>query len=126
MGGQPSTRRMTLVDDKANGVIIISDSVRNRLKHELGCRSTQQQMQDKQTNVSTSEAPQPSPPAKVIHDTMPQVSAFHNDEGQSLTSLKVLAEKEQELKDLENYWTKRMEALEQDKTTFVSVRSLAV
>jgi len=82
MGANQSTRKITVVNDEASGVIKISDAVVQRLKGELSGEKKQSEIPTKSTSPSpeiiqdpvketTSSAVVP-PPQEVVHQQPPQ------------------------------------------------------
>jgi len=173
MGGQQSTRRLTVINDEATGVIKITDSVVDRLRTELdkSSVSVQQHSQnvpekkeqtqmppDPPPKIESVEVPEPAPPepaptpppqevpppppqevppppppqsdpepppkvevpepapALVPKEVPPApktiIQYIEREQVQwepvhSISSLRVKAEKERELKEAEAYWNKR-------------------
>merc|ERR1711953_1461325 len=120
MGSQQSTRRLTVVNDEAAGVIKISDSVVERIQSELeqGKAAAAKKEADRQPQVSpptpappveTSPPPAevevpspPSPPPPVAPVTppttvQPKPVIQYVEKEPSLSSLRIKAEKEKEL-----------------------------
>ena len=171
MGAQQSSRRITVVNDEASGVIKISDSVVNRLKEEIEGANNNQQKPDPPAPVREplptpppvfEEPPTPppeehinDPPSEVISETgmspppqdiavaavkqesqpvesatpqepRPQRPIIHYVEEPSLSSLRIRAEKEKELNDLDNHWRKRMHDVEQEKTTISNLQAASI
>ena len=227
MGAQQSSRRITVVNDEASGVIKISDSVVNRLKEEIeGANNASQKNKEPEAPLpakesspllqeaqAVHEAPpavpeivapgapvpevaaptiqedvqpeapviepvttvieptipaiehitpiiQPDPPvvqpsapipqpvepveqsiAPNIQPITPQVQSLatipaqeprpqrpiiHYVEEPSLSSLKIRAEKEKELNDLDDHWRKRMQEVEQDKITMSNLQAASI
>ena len=62
----------------------------------------------------------------VIQDPKPQRPIIHYVEEPSLSSLKIRAEKEKELNDLDNHWRKRMQSVEQEKTTLSNLQAASI
>merc|ERR1712110_659008 len=59
-------------------------------------------------------------------DPKPQRPIIHYVEEPSLSSLKIRAEKEKELNDLDNHWRKRMQSVEQEKTTLSNLQAASI
>lgn len=68
---------------------------------------------------------QPLEPA-VVPDSRPQRPIIHYVEEPSLSSLKIRAEKEKELNDLDNHWRKRMYDVEQEKTNISNLQAASI
>merc|ERR1739844_549217 len=207
MGAQQSSRRITVVNDEASGVIKISDSVVNRLKEEIeGANNASQKNKEHEAPPAVPEilapvapvpevaaptiqedvqpeapliepvttvieptipaiehvtpimqldppavqpsAPIPQPVAAVeqsiaptVQPIAPQVQSLvtipaqeprpqrpiiHYVEEPSLSSLKIRAEKEKELNDLDDHWRKRMQEVEQDKITMSNLQAASI
>lgn len=71
------------------------------------------------------EAPPPVEPV-VIQDPRPQRPIIHYIEEPSLSSLKIRADKEKELNDLDNLWRKRMQGVEQEKTIISNLQAASI
>ena len=56
----------------------------------------------------------------------PQRPIIHYVEEPSLSSLKIRAEKEKELNDLDDHWRKRMQEVEQDKITMSNLQAASI
>jgi len=141
MGGQQSTRRLTVVNDEAAGVIKISDSVVERIQTELEQgKAAAAKKADPQPQVTPPPPPPtvPSPPAP--NETSPpppppEVELPSNsappppvaptavqpkpviqyvEKEPSLSSLRIKAEKEKELAEAESYWRKRFAKQERE------------
>merc|ERR1719436_1527385 len=69
---------------------------------------------------------QVQPVESVVQESRPQRPIIHYVEEPSLSSLKIRAEKEKELNDLENHWRKRMHELEQEKTTLSNLQAASI
>jgi len=185
MGGQQSTRRLTVINDEATGVIKITDSVVDRLRTELdkSSVSVQQHSQnvpekkeqtqmppDPPPKIESVEVPEPAPPepaptpppqevpppppqevppppppqsdpepppkvevevpepapALVPKEVPPApktiIQYIEREQVQwepvhSISSLRVKAEKERELKEAEAYWNKRFVQQEKEHST---------
>lgn len=227
MGAQQSSRRITVVNDEASGVIKISDSVVNRLKEEIeGANNASQKNKEPEAPLPVKESPPPLQEAQVVHEAppavpeivapvthVPEVAAptiqedvqpeapviepvttvieptipaiehvapimqpdppavqpsapisqpvaaieqsiaptiqpiapqvqslvtmpaqeprpqrpiIHYVEEPSLSSLKIRAEKEKELNDLDDHWRKRMQEVEQDKITMSNLQAASI
>eukprot|EP00095_Tigriopus_kingsejongensis_P008198 maker-scaffold895_size84271-snap-gene-0.22 protein:Tk08198 transcript:maker-scaffold895_size84271-snap-gene-0.22-mRNA-1 annotation:"coiled-coil-helix-coiled-coil-helix domain-containing protein mitochondrial" len=106
---QSNPRKITVINEEAAGVIKISDSVVQRLKEEMG--GQKDKPDPPQTTESASPAPAAPPAPAVIEPTPPQVGPapiiqYVGDP--SLSALKVRAEKEEELRQVEDYWQSRL------------------
>jgi len=227
MGAQQSSRRITVVNDEASGVIKISDSVVNRLKEEIeGANNASQKNKEPEAPLPVKESPPPLQEAQAVHEAppavpeivapvvpVPEVAApiiqedvqheapviepvttvieptipaiehvtpimqpdppavqpsapipqpvaaveqsiaptiqpiapqvqslvtipaqeprpqrpiIHYVEEPSLSSLKIRAEKEKELNDLDDHWRKRMQEVEQDKITMSNLQAASI
>ena len=227
MGAQQSSRRITVVNDEASGVIKISDSVVNRLKEEIeGANNASQKNKEPEAPLPAKESPPPLQEAQAVHEAppavpeivapvapVPEVAAptiqedvqaeapviepvttvieptipaiehvtpiiqpdppavqpsapipkqvapveqsiapniepiapqvqslatipaqeprpqrpiIHYVEEPSLSSLKIRAEKEKELNDLDDHWRKRMQEVEQDKITMSNLQAASI
>lgn len=80
------------------------------------------------TLVSESIHPAPEHQAAepITQEFRAQRPIIHYVEEPSLSSLKIRAEKEKELNDLENHWRKRMHELEQEKTTLSNLQAASI
>merc|ERR1719291_872982 len=129
MGANQSTRKITVVNDEAAGVIKISDAVVQRLRGEIAGDPPS-------TAASPAAAPAPAapapPPVEVVLPEAPaaeppqaapqdhalppqhiwQRPIIQYIEEPSLSALRVRTEKEEELLALENYWKERLAAQE--------------
>jgi len=141
MGGQQSTRRLTVVNDEAAGVIKISDSVVERIQTELEQgKAAAAKKADPQPQVTpppppptvpsppapneTSPPPPPpevelpsnsAPPPPVAPTTVqPKPVIQYVEKEPSLSSLRIKAEKEKELAEAESYWRKRFAKQERE------------
>ena len=59
-------------------------------------------------------------------ESRPQRPIIHYVEEPSLSSLKIRAEKEKELNDLDSHWRKRMHDVEQEKTTISNLQAASI
>merc|ERR1711881_181833 len=74
MGAQQSSRRITVVNDEASGVIKISDSVVNRLKEEIeGANNASQKNKEPEAPLPVKEPPPPLQEAQAVHEAPPAV-----------------------------------------------------
>merc|ERR1739844_116290 len=74
MGAQQSSRRITVVNDEASGVIKISDSVVNRLKEEIeGANNASQKNKEPEAPLPVKESPPPLQEAQAVHEAPPAV-----------------------------------------------------
>lgn len=124
MGANQSSRTVTVVQDEATGVIKISDSVVQRLKGEIsGEQQQQQQSEPKQQQQSAAsppqqqqqQAPPPPPPADQQPPAPNQVwqrPIIQYIEEPSISALRVKAEKEEEMKTMDDYWRDRLQKQE--------------
>ena len=82
------------------------------------------------SQMVVSESIHPAPEQQAAEPTTPELRAqrpiIHYVEEPSLSSLKIRAEKEKELNDLENHWRKRMHELEQEKTTLSNLQAASI
>ena len=82
------------------------------------------------SQMVVSESIHPAPEQQAAEPTTPEFRAqrpiIHYVEEPSLSSLKIRAEKEKELNDLENHWRKRMHELEQEKTTLSNLQAASI
>jgi len=62
----------------------------------------------------------------VVQESRPQRPIIHYVEEPSLSSLKIRADKEKELNDLDNHWRKRMHEVEQEKTTISNLQAASI
>jgi len=139
MGANQSARKVTVVNDEASGVIKISDSVVQRLKGEIGGEPQKQQEQQEQQKSqpqsqeepkkteSVTPPPPPPPPAPApapVAEAAPappppspgqvwQRPIIQYIEEPSISALRVKAEKEEEMKTLEDYWKDRLQKQEE-------------
>jgi len=137
MGANQSARKVTVVNDEASGVIKISDSVVQRLKGEIGGEPQKQQEQQEQQKSQPQEEPKktesvtppppPPPPAPApapVAEAAPappppspgqvwQRPIIQYIEEPSISALRVKAEKEEEMKTLEDYWKDRLQKQEE-------------
>lgn len=144
MGGQQSTRRLTVVNDEAAGVIKISDSVVERIQTELeqgkaaAAKKADPQPQvippppptvpsptaPKETSppppppeveLPSNSPPLPPSPTPVAPNTVqPKPVIQYVEKEPSLSSLRIKAEKEKELAEAESYWRKRFAKQERE------------
>jgi len=144
MGGQQSTRRLTVVNDEAAGVIKISDSVVERIQTELeqgkaaAAKKADPQPQvippppptvpsptaPKETSppppppeveLPSNSPPLPPSPTPVAPTTVqPKPVIQYVEKEPSLSSLRIKAEKEKELAEAESYWRKRFAKQERE------------
>jgi len=136
MGANQSARKVTVVNDEASGVIKISDSVVQRLKGEIEGEPKQQQQQQqskseqqqepKKTESVTPPPPPPPAPAPPVESapTPPpspgqvwQRPIIQYIEEPSISALRVKAEKEEEMKTLDDYWKDRLQKQEESFMT---------
>eukprot|EP00088_Acartia_fossae_P012014 TRINITY_DN16146_c0_g1_i1.p1 TRINITY_DN16146_c0_g1~~TRINITY_DN16146_c0_g1_i1.p1 ORF type:complete len:225 (-),score=77.93 TRINITY_DN16146_c0_g1_i1:502-1176(-) len=148
MGANQSSRKITVVNDEATGVIKISDSVVQRLKGEISGQPPQAPAPAEpasppppapessappppppQAEAPPPPPPQPreeaAPPKENAASSPPPVPVQHEEQQQqmphiwqrpiiqyieepSLSALKVKQEKEEEMKNLEDYWSNRL------------------
>merc|ERR1711976_333874 len=140
MGGSQSTRRITVINDEATGVIKISDSVVQRLRGEIG--SGQPAASEPAPPPPQREAPPPPPPPPPVNEAPPPPTAppptapevpppgapvwqrpiIQYVEEPSLSALKIRDEKEEELKKLEKYYQQRLHDM-QDEHTRMAIMS---
>jgi len=141
MGANQSARKVTVVNDEASGVIKISDSVVQRLKGEIGGEPQKQQEQQEQQKSQSQEepkktesvtppppppppAPAPAPAPAPVAEAAPappppspgqvwQRPIIQYIEEPSISALRVKAEKEEEMKTLEDYWKDRLQKQEE-------------
>jgi len=142
MGANQSARKVTVVNDEASGVIKISDSVVQRLKGEIGGEPQKQQEQQEQKQSQSQQqeepkktesvtppppppppapAPAPAPVAEAAPAPPPPPSPgqvwqrpiIQYIEEPSISALRVKAEKEEEMKTLEDYWKDRLQKQEE-------------
>jgi len=138
MGANQSARKVTVVNDEASGVIKISDSVVQRLKGEIGGEPQKQQEQQEQQKSQPQEEPKktesvtppPPPPPQPAPAPVPVAEAapappppspgqvwqrpiIQYIEEPSISALRVKAEKEEEMKTLEDYWKDRLQKQEE-------------
>jgi len=140
MGANQSARKVTVVNDEASGVIKISDSVVQRLKGEIGGEPQKQQEPEQQQSQSQQQeepkktesvTPPPPPPPPVpapapapVPEAAPappppspgqvwQRPIIQYIEEPSISALRVKAEKEEEMKTLEDYWKDRLQKQEE-------------
>merc|ERR1719189_1715340 len=59
-------------------------------------------------------------------ESRPQRPIIHYVEEPSLSSLRIRAEKEKELNDLDNHWRKRMQEVEQEKITMSNLQAASI
>jgi len=138
MGANQSSRKITVVNDEAAGVIKISDSVVQRLKGEVSGEGAKappppppaapapEPIPKPAEDVPTPPPPRPAdetPPLPAPEETPPpnnqyawQRPIIQYIEEPTLSSLKVRQEKEEEMKGLELYWKERL-AKQQDEHT---------
>merc|ERR1740128_1373688 len=133
MGANQSSRKITVVNDEATGVIKISDSVVQRLKGEITGEGDKESAPVANTPSSPPPPPQPEPkveeeipppPAPPVPLPPPQQHEQEHHHQQShvwqrpiiqyieepsLSALKVKQEKEEEMKKLEDYWKSRLQ-----------------
>merc|ERR1719435_712083 len=143
MGQNQSTRKITVVNDEVSGVIKISDAVVQRLKGEItGGAAPEQAAAPTPTPAVPPpepkiEATPPPPPVEVVPpppveaapppaaapEAAPPAPApshvwqrpiIQYIEEPSLSALRVRAEKEEELKRLEEYWKDRLQKQEEN------------
>ena len=133
MGAQQSARKVNVIQDEATGVIKISDSVVQRLKGEITGENQQQEQQQQQTPPpppkpeATPPPPPPPvtepPPAPAPSEPAPPPPApgpsqvwqrpiIQYIEEPSISALRVKAEKEEEIKNLDDYWKDRLQKQE--------------
>jgi len=133
MGANQSTRKITVVNDEASGVIKISDAVVQRLKGEITGESAAPPSPVASSPPPPVEAPTtatPLPPPPPPQDVAPppppsdhptvEATATHvwqrpiiqYIEEPSLSALRVRTEKEEELMQLEAYWQERLASQE--------------
>jgi len=138
MGAQQSARKVNVIQDEATGVIKISDSVVQRLKGEITGENQQQEQQQQQTPPpppkpeATPPPPPPPvtepPPAPAPSEPAPPPPApgpsqvwqrpiIQYIEEPSISALRVKAEKEEEIKNLDDYWKDRLQKQEESFTT---------
>jgi len=137
MGANQSARKVTVVNDEASGVIKISDSVVQRLKGEISGDSQTQQQQQQSAPAPEPEKVAPPPPAPVeptppppppapeaapapapqsepvIQQQVWQRPIIQYIEEPSISSLRVKAEKEEEMKTQDDYWRDRLQKQEE-------------
>jgi len=127
MGAQQSARKVNVIQDEATGVIKISDSVVQRLKGEITGENQQQEQQQQQTpppppkpEATPPPAPAPSEPAPAPPAPGPsqvwQRPIIQYIEEPSISALRVKAEKEEEIKNLDDYWKDRLQKQEESFT----------
>merc|ERR1719336_1483296 len=134
MGAQQSARKVNVIQDEATGVIKISDSVVQRLKGEITGENQQQEQQQQQTPPPKPEAtpPPPPPPAPAPSEPAPPPPApgpsqvwqrpiIQYIEEPSISALRVKAEKEEEMKTLDDYWKERLQKQEESFITTVKL-----
>ena len=123
MGANQSSRTVTVVQDEATGVIKISDSVVQRLKGEISGEQPQQSAPKQQQQQSTASSPpqqqQQIPPPPPPSDQQPpapnqvwQRPIIQYIEEPSISALRVKAEKEEEMKTMDDYWRDRLQKQE--------------
>jgi len=137
MGANQSARKVTVVNDEASGVIKISDSVVQRLKGEIEGEPKQQQQQqqsksEQQQEPKKTESVTPPPPPPPPAPAPPVESAptpplspgqvwqrpiIQYIEEPSISALRVKAEKEEEMKTLDDYWKDRLQKQEESFMT---------
>lgn len=156
MGGQQSTRRLTVVNDEAAGVIKISDSVVERIQTELeqgkaaAAKKADPQPQvippppptvpsptaPKETSppppppeveLPSNSPPLPPSPTPVAPTTVqPKPVIQYVEKEPSLSSLRIKAEKEKELAEAESYWRKRFAKQEREHTALTHLEVSAM
>jgi len=146
MGANQSSRKITVVNDEAAGVIKLSDSVVQRLKGEV---NGEKAASPPPPPPPQSSEPAPPPTADPLPPSPPPVAeapppppppaeeaappqAQHNQyawqrpiiqyiEEPTLSSLKVKQEKEEEMKGLEDYWKDRLQKQQDEHTAMAKL-----
>jgi len=140
MGANQSSRKITVVNDEATGVIKISDSVVQRLKGEITGEGDKESAPVAPASSSqppppppqpepkvTPAAPAPPPPPPQQHEQehhQPHVwqrPIIQYIEEPSLSALKVKQEKEEEMKKLEDYWKSRLQNQQDEHTKMAAL-----
>lgn len=149
--GQSNPRKITVINDEAPGVIKISDSVVQRIKDEVAGQKDQGASATGSESSSSNSNPAPPPgqpepgnsPAPPAAPQYPPQYSSGNPPPQgssspsvgpyvqyvsepSLSALKVRAEKEEELRQVEEYWQSRLQETRnhQLKATAINEESL--
>ncbi|TRY71180.1 hypothetical protein TCAL_12355 [Tigriopus californicus] len=146
--GQSNPRKITVINDEAPGVIKISDSVVQRIKDEVAGQKDQPGPAPAPTgNEAPTSNSEPAPPPEPANSPSPPAAAqYHPPPPQypngssptsagpyvqyvsepSLSALKVRAEKEEELRQVEEYWQSRLQETRnhQLKATAINEESL--
>jgi len=143
MGAQQSARKVNVIQDEATGVIKISDSVVQRLKGEITGENQPQEPKQPSSSPPQAEAPPPPPaPAPPVTETTPPPAPAPSEpaappapapapgpnqvwqrpiiqyiEEPSISALRVKAEKEEEMKNLDDYWKDRLQKQEESFMT---------
>merc|ERR1712062_71268 len=71
-------------------------------------------------------APEPKVAEPIVQELRAQRPIIHYVEEPSLSSLRIRAEKEKELNDLDSHWRKRMQEVEQEKTTLSNLQAASI
>ena len=79
-----------------------------------------------ENNIPIQQNIQPAEPPSVAQEVRPQRPVIQYIEEPSLSSLKIRAEKEKELNDLNNHWKKKMQANEQEKSTISNIQTASM
>jgi len=140
MGANQSSRKITVVNDEATGVIKISDSVVQRLKGEITGEGDKESApvapasssqppppppQPEPTVTPAAPAPPPPPPQQREQEQHQshvwQRPIIQYIEEPSLSALKVKQEKEEEMKKLEDYWKSRLQNQQDEHTKMAAL-----
>jgi len=140
MGANQSSRKITVVNDEATGVIKISDSVVQRLKGEITGEGDKESAPVAPASSSQPPPPPPQPEPKVTpaapappppppqqreqEHHQPHVwqrPIIQYIEEPSLSALKVKQEKEEEMKKLEDYWKSRLQNQQDEHTKMAAL-----
>jgi len=141
MGANQSSRKITVVNDEATGVIKISDSVVQRLKGEITGEGDKESAPVAPASSSQPPPPPPQPepkvtPAAPAPPPPPQQHEQEHHQHQShvwqrpiiqyieepsLSALKVKQEKEEEMKKLEDYWKSRLQNQQDEHTKMAAL-----
>jgi len=137
MGAQQSARKVDVIQDEATGVIKISDSVVQRLKGEITGENQQQEPKQQQSPPPPQPEPTPPPAPPVVETPPPPPAPTPSEpaplapgpnqvwqrpiiqyiEEPSISALRVKAEKEEEMKNLDDYWKDRLQKQEESFMT---------
>jgi len=71
-------------------------------------------------------APEPKVAEPIVQELRAQRPIIHYVEEPSLSSLRIRAEKEKELNDLDSHWRKRMQEVEQEKATLSNLQAASI